>query len=342
MLVCSECGREFKNSQSHNAHRAHCPIDKLKGKTWTKSKPQLYVGSGFCAYGCGGIARFQFKNQLLCCVDNLANCPALLKDRNLWMKDAEKQKTMRETHDVGFQNPRIRARGKQTCLERYGFENPFSVKIVQDAIHQSMVEKYGMDHPSKVPEILAKTQATWLSRFGGHPLKTKAVQAKSVATFIENYGVRHPMQNHEIARKVMSTAAKNQHKKFRLPSGRVLVLAGYESGVLEQLLQQGFREEDFDFEMTSLLPIFYTDVDGTERRYYPDFYVPRLNWIFEVKSEYIFQLEKAQNLAKYYRCKELGHRMNFILRDRHPRLVLLQELPTHCEAKKSDFLALSA
>jgi hypothetical protein len=122
----------------------------------------------------------------------------------------------------------------------------------------------------------------------------------------------------------MTTAGKK--RRFVLPSGKEISLLGYEAGVLDELLLQGMKESDFDFSQTSLPPIFYEDTSGKSHRYYPDFYVPRMNWIIEVKSEYIYQLEKEENLLKRHRCKELGYAFNLILRRSRKKLVLLQEL----------------
>lgn len=88
---------------------------------------------------------------------------------------------------------------KQTCLEKYGVENPF-----QDIekIKQSYISRYGVDNPNKVKEVREKIEQTCLEKYGETSFsKTKAFNEKCKITSIKHFGTNHPMQSKEIKAK---------------------------------------------------------------------------------------------------------------------------------------------
>ena len=60
--------------------------------------------------------------------------------------------------------------------------------------------------------------------------------------------------------------------------------------------------------------IKYFNVDNSEHTYYPDFYIKSEHKIIEVKSQWIFNLHKEQNLAKQKACLEQGFNFEFVVR----------------------------
>ena len=71
------------------------------------------------------------------------------------------------------------------------------------------MEKYGVDNPSKRPEVVQKIKATFEDKYGGHPMATKEVQNKAKATNLERYGVEHAAQNEQIKQKGIDTLTRN-------------------------------------------------------------------------------------------------------------------------------------
>lgn len=71
------------------------------------------------------------------------------------------------------------------------------------------MEKYGVDNPSKRPEVIQKIKATFEEKYGGHPMATKEVQDKSKATNLERYGVEHAAQNEQIKQKGIGALIRN-------------------------------------------------------------------------------------------------------------------------------------
>ena len=54
------------------------------------------------------------------------------------------------------------------------------------------------------------------------------------------------------------------------------------------------------------MPTILYQLDNTERRYYPDIFIPKDNIIIEVKSEYTLNKEWDKNQAKFEATKSLG------------------------------------
>ena len=90
--------------------------------------------------------------------------------------------------DLPLQNPAIRAQAAESFKKKHGAQkmqfaraawqlanpdtNPFSMPAIQQKIKNYWQEQWGVDHPAKVPQILAK----------------------SVATLMQNHGVANPAQ----------------------------------------------------------------------------------------------------------------------------------------------------
>ena len=118
---------------------------------------------------------------------------------------------------------------RKTMFKRYGVENPFASKEVQEKIRQTNLEKYGVQYPQQNSEILKKSNTTNLKKYGvirpsqnkeikeqikqtnlknfGTPcsLQNKFIQEKRKQTFLEKYGVENPFANKEIQERIKQT-----------------------------------------------------------------------------------------------------------------------------------------
>ena len=305
-----------------------------KGKSWKVGKPVPYEGAGLCGYGCGQSAKFQMKSGGLCCESHSSRCPIVLARRpqNQLMKTHEYQQNLQENnlkrtgYATPFENPEIRAKAVGTVIGRYGVANPFSATSVKARIKATNLERYGVENPSGNREIKQKKMDTCEKNFGvTNPRKSSTLREKARKTNLVKYGFAHPMQNRNIAYKSLKHGL--QRREFQLPSSATVFLSGYEPYVLDELLRTGLQESDFDFSLSKFPSFTYTNENGNPSKYIPDFFVPRLNWIIEVKSTYTFTLEKARNLAKYHAIRAAGYTMNFIVRQARGKLSLLTELP---------------
>ena len=91
--------------------------------------------------------------------------------------------TMVEKYN-GFtlQSDELKEKVKQTCLHKYGVENPYSSKEVQEKIKNTFLDRYGIKNP----------------------MQSKEVQEKVKQTNIERYGSENVMQSFDIRKKSLS------------------------------------------------------------------------------------------------------------------------------------------
>jgi len=84
------------------------------------------------------------------------------------MKDPEiKQRHRDATLAKGgftFQRDESKQKARQTTLERYGHENYFGSDEGKERVKSIMQEKYGVDHPSQLPDFLEKREQVYLGR----------------------------------------------------------------------------------------------------------------------------------------------------------------------------------
>lgn len=103
-------------------------------------------------------------------------------------------------------------------------------------------------------------------------------------------------------------------KEYVFPSGKKILIQGYESFAINDLLKQ-YNEKDIiaGDELNLLIAYRYCNKDKTYR---PDIYIPKENLIIEVKSRWFFELEKEKNLIKENSTKNAGYNFKFIIFDK--------------------------
>lgn len=55
---------------------------------------------------------------------------------------------------------------KQTCLDKYGVDNPLKCQTVKDKMKKTCIEKYGVEYSSQCKEVIDKVKETNISRYG--------------------------------------------------------------------------------------------------------------------------------------------------------------------------------
>jgi hypothetical protein len=87
-------------------------------------------------------------------------------------------------------------KSKNTCLEKYGVENPMQLDSVKSILKESLLEKYGVDHYSKTDEFKIKFRETSLSKFGvDNPSKSDEIKDRIKEIFQIRYGKNSPLIN---------------------------------------------------------------------------------------------------------------------------------------------------
>ena len=93
-------------------------------------------------------------------------------------------------------------------------------------------------------------------------------------------------------------------KSYVLPSGKEIQVQGYEPNFLDHVLNNSiFTEDQIEFKPRRIRYYF----NDYAKYYYPDFYIPHLNLIIEVKSSWIMKRQGIeQNMAKFAATETQG------------------------------------
>lgn len=205
-----------------------------------------------------------------------------------------------------FQNDEIKQKTKDTCLSKYGVENIMHIDQTKSKIKKTNLLRFGTEYASQNKEIKQKVKDTCLLNFGvNYALQSKEVRDKGIATNLINYGTRFPMQNAEYAEK----ASKKAYllKPYTLPSGKIIMLQGFEHFAMNDLLQkENISEDDILNDRSQVPEIWYVDESGEKHRHYVDFYIASQNRCIEVKSTWTFERNEKRVYAKQAAAKELG------------------------------------
>ena len=169
-----------------------------------------------CEYGCGKEAGHQFKNGKWCCSGNFRDCSGI--------KEKKKQTCLKKYGvENPFQNKEVQEKMRWTNLKNFGVEYPTQSREVQEKRKQTFMEKYGVENPSQNKEIQEKMKQTCMEKYGvNNPLKNKEVLEKMKQTNIEKYGVKHPSQNKEVIEKMKQTCMKKYGAENPLQNKEVI------------------------------------------------------------------------------------------------------------------------
>ena len=127
--------------------------------------------------------------------------------------------------DYGLQNSDIREKGRQTCIQEFGVENPMQLEEVQERVKQTKQERYGdpnynnreqaqetclelygETHPMKTEDIINKQHNTMKILYGHeHALQVPEFQKKAQQTTLDRYGTSHVLQLEEFIKKSEET-----------------------------------------------------------------------------------------------------------------------------------------
>lgn len=285
-----------------------------------------------CDYGCGQPA-FHFKpySKKWCCEKSQNQCPAIKAKQNTKEIIAARQAGVLKKYGVTNVSSLsdIKAKKIETCRSNYGVDNPQQSSIIRDKTIETNVSRYGSSNPRHNPMVVEKGKQTCMTRYGvDNGSKTEEskriiskrklsltvaekeeVSYKRRQTCLATYGVSNVSQDRDIHASKLKTS---RAKTFVFPSGRSVVVQGYEPRVLEDLLRAGIKEHDIV--VGEDVPIIEYEFDGKIRRYFPDIYIKSQNWIIEVKSLYTFNLCREQNLKKRVATKNSGYSFSFAIR----------------------------
>jgi hypothetical protein len=224
-----------------------------------------------------------------------------IKDTNIERYGTDKPQLLEQ-----FEN-----KSKQTCLDKYGVEKPQRLRELKDKSKQTCLERYSGNGPQCNEEIRFKSIATCIEKYGvDNVAKLPAIWEKIKVTSIKKYGVESPNQNPDIHRK--QDGSRYRNKEFVFPSGKIVLVQGYEPLALTYLLAHNYHEDDLLTETSDMPDINYI-YNNKIHRYFSDIYIKQENLIIEVKSTYTFDKDKIKNLAKQQASLLAGYKYKFMI-----------------------------
>lgn len=285
-FICEECGKTYKSIQQLSVHinKEHNGKDEYFVK-WLKDE-----FDGKCKI-CGNEVKLTdrlypyYKN---CCCKECSNiynykqtekaCLKLygIENVNKLEKFKEKGKQTKKER-YGSENYNNQEKNKETCLKRYRVENVFQSEEKKIKIKQSTKIKYG-------------TENNMQSEKGKEEFKE---------SMLKNHGIEWPMQSREIHEKQQKSALLLKH--FR--DTNLWYRGSYELDFLEKYYT-------IFSDMINNKTIKYL-FEEKLHYYFPDFFIPSLNLIVEIKNSHLLELQKNKIIAKEKATKEQGY--NYIL-----------------------------
>lgn len=159
-----------------------------------------------------------------------------------------------------------------------------------------MFENWGVDHPSKYPDIIKKRVATFKDRYG---VSSIAQLEKSKKTMIERYGVE----------------IKNSCEWFEISEQKI-------QGKFELSVAQFLFDNNVKFiTHNNIQKIKYLNKDNKECLYHPDFYLPDYDLYLKPHAEYYWdddfilkmkEVEKQVNIIYFNEDYELNNLLEVI------------------------------
>jgi hypothetical protein len=314
-MKCLICNKILKSHQSFCLHLRIHDISindyslnflKLSNKckvcnNTTKYSTQKRAFSDYCSSKCAGISPdTKYKRQQTCItlygVDSVNKVESIKEQRKL--SNLEKYGVVtnlnlphqrRQTTEAIITNKDIiNTKRTITNLEKYGTVCTLNTPASIIKKKKTWMTNYGVEHPQQSQIIRDKTEQTCIEKYGvSSPFKSKIIHDKILQTNLDRYGVMYTSQRADINSKVLGSLFRC--KPYILPSGKVINLLGYEPYLLDFIFANKlFLEDEIDYKPNK---IKYTD-NGKIRYYFPDFYIPKLNLIIEVKSKWTEKQDK--------------------------------------------------
>lgn len=206
-------------------------------------------------------------------------------------------------------------------IKKHGYKMPFNSKEVLQKCKASYMKNYGVDNPMKdkgvskkmantkknfsqeqKSQYLDKRTQTWRKKYG---VDNIFKDVEFIEQCVKNkYGVRNVMQNPQISEKSMKSSFN--FKEYVWTSGETSKVQGYEPIILNELETKGFTYSEVKTKRVDMPEIWYVNTDGKKCRYFPDLYIPHLNMVIEVKSEYTWFANLKNNILKLEATEQLG------------------------------------
>jgi hypothetical protein len=306
---CKECGENKVNFNNRNKEWKYLDFCSPRCGSLNKETIVKYKKTNLEKYGVDNIFKSKYFQDFIINLNN-----------EKWGVDWYQQSEDFKTKSV------------LTCLRKYGFESYTQTEEFKNRIRETFMVRYGVDWYSKSEEFKQKFKSSSIEKYGTeHPMLDSDYKEKVSKTIKEKYGenwyvLTKKFKEHCFNSKVQKYGQPItgfKFKEYKLPSGKIIKVQGYENFALDILLKN-YIEED--------LAIIYSDIKEEigminyfmyekDRIYLPDIYIKSENKIIEVKSDYTYNLELQKNLLKKEACINNGISFEFWIIDDKGNLI---------------------
>lgn len=184
------------------------------------------------------------------------------------------------------------------CFKKYGLNNVFQLEKVKEKIKETNMKTYGCEFAMQNKDVQEKTKCTNKEKYGvEYQMQLEENKIKSRKTCKLKYGVETNMGDVNIFLKQLKSGLRI--KKYKNT----------------ELYYQGSYEKDFldRYYNSIIIKNGFSIKYNIKKCYHPDFFIPSLNLIIEIKSSYWLQKHKNICLQKENACKEQGYNYIMIL-----------------------------
>ena len=199
-----------------------------------------------------------------------------------------------------MKSEKIRNKGKKTCLEKYGVDNPAKLeenkekvkktclkkygtisttqcKEIRDKIKQTCLEKYGVDNPAKLEENKEKVKQTCLKKYGGlAPICDPNIKNQIKQTCLEKYGVDNYGKSlkHKIKMSAIMSSDEMQEHRYNVMTKNHSFNTSKPEEELYLYIKEKFPSVKRQYK------------DKLRYPYNCDFYIPELDYFIELQGYY--------------------------------------------------------
>jgi hypothetical protein len=196
----------------------------------------------------------------------------------------------------------------KNCLQLISVSGAFCKKCTKKKKTEKQkannLQTYGVECTVHAPGIKEKIEENNIIKYGSKNVFGSAeVKEKIKKTCLERYGVESAAQNIEVQERTQRNAKK--YKDYKMPSGTIRKVQGYEPFALDYLITQ-YIEDNIKSDRKDIPRITYFVCDK-KHYYFPDIYIPTENKIIEVKSTWTYNSNTDNIQHKEKATKEAGY-----------------------------------
>jgi len=213
-----------------------------------------------------------------------------------------------------LQSSEIIEKIQQTNLERYGVENYAQTTECWDKIKATSLINYGVESPNQSPIVKETKKQAVFEKYGvENAAQSETVKDKIKTTNLERYGVEWQFQRDEVQEISQKKGGRCKVKKY---NDKLNYQGTYEKHFLDYCTELGILEKITKYPSGKENHIFYIGEDNKKHKYFPDFYIPELNAIIEIKSNHTYSGDRHilfESLAKHQAALDKGFKHIFII-----------------------------